>query len=97
MLLVIGLMCGGLVTLLLLNTMLAQGSYQEKDLRSSIDELRQQAAAQEAQLRRDGQPGALDEAARRYGMVRDDGPPRFITPRPESPAAEGLGPEGRGR
>ncbi|MFC0860983.1 hypothetical protein ACFHYQ_01605 [Sphaerimonospora cavernae] len=80
-LLVIGLMCGGLVTLLLLNVTLAQGTYKERDLRSSIDELRQQAALQEKQVRDASQPEALKSRAP-SDLVWDDSPPSFITSRP---------------
>ncbi|GII02426.1 hypothetical protein [Planobispora takensis] len=40
-LLLVGLLCGGLVTLLLLNTVLAQGSFQESQLRNEIKKLSQ--------------------------------------------------------
>ncbi|WP_433497014.1 hypothetical protein ACQP1K_18805 [Sphaerimonospora sp. CA-214678] len=80
-LLVIGLMCGGLVTLLLLNTMLAQGSYKESDLRSSINQLREQAALEEKLAREAEQPEALTSMVP-PGLVKDDSPPSFITSRP---------------
>ncbi|WP_169978089.1 hypothetical protein [Microbispora sp. H10836] len=77
-LLVVGLMCGGLVTLLLLNTVLAQDSFRLTDLRSSIDELHEQAAEQENQLRRWTQPDVVDEQARAQGLERDKTAPDFI-------------------
>ncbi|KAA9379904.1 hypothetical protein F5972_09750 [Microbispora cellulosiformans] len=78
-LLVVGLMCGGLVTLLLLNTVLAQDSFKLSDLRSSIDDLHQQADEQENLLRTWSQPGAVDEAGRGTGDVQPDrSAPRFI-------------------
>ncbi|WP_165900912.1 hypothetical protein [Microbispora triticiradicis] len=78
-LLVVGLMCGGLVTLLLLNTVLAQDSFKLTDLRSSIDDLHRQAAEQENLLRTWSQPGAVDEAGRGQGLEQDRSAPRFIT------------------
>ncbi|WP_055483037.1 hypothetical protein [Sphaerimonospora mesophila] len=80
-LLVIGLMCGGLVTLLLLNVTLAQGTYKERDLRSSIDQLREQAALEEKLARKAEQPEALTSMVP-PGLERDDSPPSFITSRP---------------
>ncbi|XVQ88827.1 hypothetical protein ACQP2K_15835 [Microbispora siamensis] len=77
-LLVVGLMCGGLVTLLLLNTVLAQDSFRLSDLRSSIDELHEQAAEQENQLRQWTQPGPLGEQARAQGLDSDTSAPKFI-------------------
>jgi hypothetical protein len=85
-LLVAGLMCGGLVTLLLLNTVLAQDSFKLGDLRSSIDELHQQAASQENQLQMWSQPGALSEAARPY-VKPDNSAPEFITTAPSAGAS----------
>ncbi|GAA3445782.1 hypothetical protein [Planomonospora venezuelensis] len=41
-LLVVGLLCGGLITLLLLNTVLAEGSFKENDLRNANKALMQQ-------------------------------------------------------
>jgi len=81
-LLIAGLLCGGLVTLLLLNTVLARDSFKLNDLRASINELQELAAAQENQLRERSQPGHLDEAARRLNLREDDSPPMFLTPGP---------------
>jgi len=77
-LLIVGLMCGGLVTLLLLNTVLAQDSFRLSDLRSSIDELHEQAAEQENQLRQWTQPAAVDEQARALDLEQDKSAPKFI-------------------
>ncbi|MGW5260157.1 hypothetical protein ACWEQG_04230 [Microbispora sp. NPDC004025] len=77
-LLVVGLMCGGLVTLLLLNTVLAQDSFRLTDLRSSIDELHEQAAEQENQLRRWTQPDVVDEQGRAQGLEEDKSAPKFL-------------------
>ncbi|MEU6425298.1 hypothetical protein ABZ860_05320 [Microbispora sp. NPDC046973] len=77
-LLVVGLMCGGLVTLLLLNVVLSQDSFRLSDLQSSIDELHEQAAEQENQLRQWTQPNAVKEQAAGQGLERDDSAPKFI-------------------
>ncbi|WP_169944827.1 hypothetical protein [Microbispora sp. H11081] len=77
-LLVVGLMCGGLVTLLLLNVVLSQDSFRLGDLQSSIDELHEQAAEQENQLRRWTQPDVVDEQARAQGLEEDTTAPKFI-------------------
>ncbi|MCT9930660.1 hypothetical protein N5079_10575 [Planotetraspora sp. A-T 1434] len=86
-LLVVGLMSGGLVTLLLLNTVLAQDSFKVSDLRSSTDQLREQAADLEGRLRVWDQPNAVEEAARRYGLREDRSSPQFIDPGQSSTAA----------
>ncbi|MEU7885238.1 hypothetical protein AB0B54_07025 [Microbispora bryophytorum] len=77
-LLVVGLMCGGLVTLLLLNVVLSQDSFRLSDLQSSIDELHEQAAEQENQLRQWTQPGPLGDQAAAQGLERDKSAPQFI-------------------
>ncbi|GIH45792.1 hypothetical protein SAMN05421833_101364 [Microbispora rosea] len=77
-LLVVGLMCGGLVTLLLLNVVLSQDSFRLSDLQSSIDELHEQAAEQENQLRQWTQPNAVKEQAAAQGLEPDASPPKFI-------------------
>ncbi|GII76833.1 hypothetical protein Sru01_18150 [Sphaerisporangium rufum] len=77
-LLVVGLMCGGLVTLLLLNLMLAQDSFRVKDLRDSTNELHQQAQDMRKKLLFESQPGRLDERARQQGLRPDDGEPRVL-------------------
>ncbi|MEV4297139.1 hypothetical protein [Microbispora rosea] len=77
-LLVVGLMCGGLVTLLLLNVVLSQDSFRLSDLQSSIDELHEQAAEQENQLRQWTQPNAVKEQAAAQGLEPDTSPPKFI-------------------
>ncbi|KAB8185533.1 hypothetical protein [Microbispora catharanthi] len=77
-LLVVGLMCGGLVTLLLLNVVLSQDSFRLSDLQSSIDELHEQAAEQENQLRQWTQPGPLGDQAAAQGLEPDTSAPEFI-------------------
>ncbi|MEU8173842.1 hypothetical protein AB0C14_13260 [Microbispora hainanensis] len=77
-LLVVGLMCGGLVTLLLLNVVLSKDSFRLSDLQSSIDELHEQAAEQENQLRQWTQPNAVKEQAAAQGLEPDKSAPKFI-------------------
>ncbi|WP_433413406.1 hypothetical protein ACQP1V_30175 [Microtetraspora malaysiensis] len=98
-LLVVGLLCGGLVSLLLLNTVLAQDSFELSDLRSGTERLRQQADALDNQVRMLTQPGALDEQARGGSKLDTDqtAPPRFISAEHESGARTGGETEGAGR
>ncbi|WP_433215514.1 hypothetical protein [Microtetraspora malaysiensis] len=98
-LLVVGLLCGGLVSLLLLNTVLAQDSFELSDLRSGTERLRQQADELDNQVRTLTQPGALDEQARGGSKLDTDqtAPPRFISAEHGSGARTGDETEGAGR
>ncbi|MEU8269486.1 hypothetical protein AB0B89_20290, partial [Sphaerisporangium sp. NPDC049002] len=49
-LLVVGLLCGGLVSLLLLNLVLAQDSFRVNDLRKTTEQLRQQAQDKDTEV-----------------------------------------------
>ncbi|GII26725.1 hypothetical protein [Planotetraspora mira] len=95
-LLVVGLMCGGLVTLLLLNTVLAQDSFKLTDLRSSTDQLHEQAATLEGELRIWDQPGAIEEAAKPLGVEKDTTAPRFVKTGPSVGAADAATPREEG-
>jgi hypothetical protein len=95
-LLVVGLMCGGLVTLLLLNTVLAQDSFKLSDLRSSTDQLHEQAASLEGELRVWDQPGAIEEAAKPLGVEKDTSAPRFVRTGPSVGAADAATPREEG-
>jgi hypothetical protein len=95
-LLVVGLMCGGLVTLLLLNTVLAQDSFKLSDLRSSTDQLHEQAATLEGELRVWDQPGAIEEAAKPLGVEKDTSAPRFVRTGPSVGAADAATPREEG-
>ncbi|GAA1275415.1 hypothetical protein Psi02_02030 [Planotetraspora silvatica] len=95
-LLVVGLMCGGLVTLLLLNTVLAQDSFKLTDLRSSTDQLHEQAATLEGELRVWDQPGAIEEAAKPLGVEKDTTAPRFVKAGPSVGAADAATPREEG-
>ncbi len=83
-LLVVGLLCGGLVSLLLLNTVLAQDSFELNDLRASTDELRQQAEELDKQVMYLTGPEAIAEQARGRGAAPDDSPPKFVSPAPDA-------------
>ncbi|MBO3745445.1 hypothetical protein J5X84_05135 [Streptosporangiaceae bacterium NEAU-GS5] len=86
-LLVVGLLCGGLVSLLLLNTVLAQDSFELGDLRSSTEQLRQAAAEMEGQVRVMTQPDALAEQARGLNVQPDTSSPGFVRVAPTSKPA----------
>ncbi len=81
-LLVVGLMCGGLVGLLLLNTVLAKDSFVADQLRAGNQKIREQTEEAKTQNIRDNGPGAVDERARKHGMRPDRSAPRFVTPAP---------------
>ncbi|GIH74169.1 hypothetical protein [Planobispora longispora] len=70
-LLLVGLLCGGLVTLLLLNTVLAQGSFRESDLRNDITELTLAKETRENDNRRAEQPGVIAGDAEKRGRRPD--------------------------
>jgi hypothetical protein len=81
-LLLVGLLCGGLVTLLLLNTVLAQDSFRAGELR---EENRRIAEAQERTRNANARlenANNLDRRARGLGLDEDESPPQFITPAP---------------
>ncbi|GII67062.1 hypothetical protein Skr01_71470 [Sphaerisporangium krabiense] len=77
-LLVVGLLCGGLVTLLLLNTVLAQDSFRVSDLRDSTRELHEQAQDLNKELLRRSQPGAVADEARKRGVRPDNSAPEIL-------------------
>ncbi|GAT64824.1 hypothetical protein HS048_15015 [Planomonospora sp. ID91781] len=72
MLLVVGLLCGGLVTLLLLNTVLAQNAIRESDLRRELHQLSLQKQKQKSENMQLEMPRQVADAADRQGMVPDD-------------------------
>ncbi|WP_189236656.1 hypothetical protein [Planomonospora parontospora] len=71
-LLVVGLLCGGLVTLLLLNTVLAQNAIRESDLRRELHQLSLQKQKQKSENMQLEMPRQVADAADRQGMVPDD-------------------------
>ncbi|MEV7970877.1 hypothetical protein AB0O34_33525, partial [Sphaerisporangium sp. NPDC088356] len=79
-LLVVGLLCGGLVSLLLLNLVLAQDSFRANDLRKSTELLHQQAQDKKTEVMLKSGP---EELARRAedggtGMKQDTTAPEFV-------------------
>ncbi|WP_214327647.1 hypothetical protein [Nonomuraea sediminis] len=70
-LLIVGLLCGGLVSLLLLNTVLAQDSIKAGQLRDQIATARQQNEAAQHQIEIDTQPQKTAKQAELQGMHRD--------------------------
>ncbi|WP_344863594.1 hypothetical protein [Planomonospora alba] len=95
----VGLLCGGLVTLLLLNTVLAQNSLKESELRAQIKQhLLEKERLKNENMQRE-MPGELAEAADRQGMLPDDSA-RVITPGGSADsrvASEGQAPAGQER
>jgi hypothetical protein len=72
-LLVVGLLCGGLVSLLLLNTMLAQGAVTEETLRKQIAVAEQENEKIAQDYERKTQPDNLAEQAEQQGQHLDRG------------------------
>ncbi|MEO3871597.1 hypothetical protein ABGB18_22510 [Nonomuraea sp. B12E4] len=70
-LLVVGLLCGGLVSLLLLNTMLAQDAITDATLRDQISVARQENDQIEQQYQRNTQPDVLAKLAEMQGQHTD--------------------------
>ncbi|MCP2359481.1 regulator of extracellular matrix RemA (YlzA/DUF370 family) [Nonomuraea thailandensis] len=70
-LLVVGLLCGGLVSLLLLNTMLAQDAITDATLRKEIAEARLQNEQIDQEYQRKTQPGVIADLAEKQGYDRD--------------------------
>jgi hypothetical protein len=77
-LLVVGLLCGGLVSLLLLNTVLAQDSFKMNDLRNSTQELHQQAQDINTEVMIKSQPGEIAKRARQLGGKADNQAPDYL-------------------
>jgi cell division protein FtsB len=67
--LVIGLLGGGLLCLLLVNTVLATGSFQITALQQQNVELAQQAQVLQASIARQESPAVLAKRARQLGMT----------------------------
>ncbi|WP_248965509.1 hypothetical protein [Sphaerisporangium perillae] len=86
-LLVVGLLCGGLVSLLLLNVVLATDSYRANDLVKSTQRLRDEAAAARTKVLLDSQPERLAEQARKLGEKPDKRAPQVLVIPPEGQGA----------
>jgi len=67
--LVVGLLGGGLLCLLLVNTILATGSFQITALQQQNVELAQQTQALQASIARQESPAVLAKRARQLGMT----------------------------
>ncbi|MER5321371.1 hypothetical protein [Streptosporangium roseum] len=80
MLLVVGLLCGGLISLLLLNIVLAQDSYKVNELRSANDQLRQKKEELKNANMRLEMPGALSDSSAKQGQGPDWDEANVITP-----------------
>ncbi|KOT78417.1 hypothetical protein ADK70_34350 [Streptomyces rimosus subsp. pseudoverticillatus] len=95
-LLVVVLLGSGLITLLLLNSALNQGSFELSKLEKRTDELKDEQQALQQEVDAFSAPGALEQRARELGMV-PGGSPAFLEPdgtvrgKP-SKAAGGVGP-----
>jgi len=76
-LLLIGLLGGGLVCLLLINTTLAQGSFQITAMQHKNADLAQQEQALQQQIAQEQSPASIAARARQLGM-RQTGRLRFI-------------------
>lgn len=79
-LLVVGLLGGTLVSLLLLNTVLAQDAFTLTELQRSNQQLNERKQALEEDITRENSPAVLHAKARGLGMV-DGQRPAFIDPR----------------
>ncbi|PFG35887.1 hypothetical protein ATL41_0587 [Flavimobilis soli] len=73
-LLCMAVLVAALVSVLLLNTAMAHGAYEERDLQSTIARLAEQEQALLADLDAKSSPGALAKRARELGMVQDSTP-----------------------
>ncbi|MEU4540211.1 hypothetical protein AB0G15_35760 [Streptosporangium sp. NPDC023825] len=80
LLLVVGLLCGGLVSLLLLNAVLAQDSFRANGLRKEISDLRiQKETKKSANMRRE-MPDAVARSNELQGLGPDWDTARVIDP-----------------
>ncbi|WP_309049413.1 hypothetical protein [Streptomyces sp.] len=78
-LLVVVLLGGGLISLLLLNSALNQGSFKLRELKDRTTELTDEEQALQRDVDAHAAPDALERAARRLGMV-PGGSPAFLGP-----------------
>jgi hypothetical protein len=78
-LLVVLLLSGGLITLLLLNSSLSQGSFELSELKKKTTELTDEQQALQRDVDSHSAPDALERRARELGMVPGGGP-AFLGP-----------------
>ncbi|TDE20919.1 hypothetical protein [Actinomadura sp. 6K520] len=76
-LLIVGLLGGALVSLLLLNTVLAKDAFTLTRLQQSTKQLEQQRQAYEAEIAREGSPEELSNKAKALGMKEAEDPAFF--------------------
>jgi cell division protein FtsB len=76
-LLVVALLASGLISLLLLNTAVNQGSFQLSKLKKETTDLTDQEQALQQEVDKDSAPGTLEQRARGLGMV-PGGTPVFL-------------------
>ncbi len=72
--LVVGLLGGGLVCLLVLNTILASGAFQLTSLQQANTTLAQREEMLQQQVAEDEAPATISAEARKLGMVPDQNP-----------------------
>lgn len=92
-LLVVGLLGGALVSLLLLNTMLAQDAFTLSELQRGNQQLSERKQALQEDINRENSPAGLHAKARGLGMV-DGQTPAFIDPRTGRVTEGGTRPPG---
>jgi len=68
------ILVGALVSVLVLNTTMAGGSYEQRELQSQLSELAQREQALLAQLDQEASPETLAARAEALGMVQDSTP-----------------------
>ncbi|RBQ20340.1 hypothetical protein DP939_11125 [Spongiactinospora rosea] len=93
-LLLVGLLCGGLVTLLLLNTVLAQDSFEADELRHGVARIQREAERQKLDNARQDTAEALAERAGKLG-ARPDPSARVIEIGKGAPVGAETGDAGR--
>jgi cell division protein FtsB len=92
-LLIVGLLGGALVSLLLLNTVLAQDAFTLSELQRDNRQLAERKEALQADIARESDPEVLHQKARSLGMVDSQGP-AFIDPRTGKVTEGGVRPQG---
>jgi hypothetical protein len=92
-LLVVGMLGGALVSLLLLNTVLAQDAFTLSELQRGNQQLSERKQALQEDINRENSPSVLHSKARSLGMV-DGQRPAFIDPRTGGITQSGTRPPG---
>ncbi|MEU4832764.1 hypothetical protein [Streptosporangium sp. NPDC023615] len=97
MLLVVGLLCGGLVSLLLLSAVLAQDSYRVRELNNDLIDLRAARESKKVENMRQDTPEAIARNNDLQGQHKDWDTARVIIPGGSTGAGDGGTPAGRER